>query len=225
MIGLMQKQDTRFESRESQLDALVRGATLMVADGDHEMRKVICTALYMVGVSKIFEASDGHQVLGMLNNVTVDVVILDLLVGEMAGLDLIRIIRTSYSEHHRTMPIIVLSGLHDERRVMAARDAGATEFLIKPITPGLLLERVLDVIAHARPLTVSDGFIGPDRRRRLTVRYLGPERRPVTALTIEERLFLSARKRTGEPAAAPALRLRYSIERRVPGQGRRGDDQ
>lgn len=215
MNGVMRDRGAGFGDRESQSNAFIRGTTLMVADGDHEMRRIIRTALRLVGVDKVFEASDGFQMLGMLNNVNADALILDLLMGEDAGLDLIRIIRASYNQHHRTMPIIVLSGLHDERRVKAARDAGATEFLVKPISPGLLLERLLDVMKHARPLTICDGFIGPNRRRRLSISYLGPERRPVTSLTIEERLFLSAPRKDAMPAPAPAVKSRYSIGRDV----------
>jgi DNA-binding response OmpR family regulator len=196
MNGMAQDLDGKFDSKEPGSDSVIGRKTLMVADGDRDMRKIIRSTLYLVGMNKVFEASDGWQVLGMLNNIAVDVIIMDLLVGEIIGLNLIRIIRTSNNRHHRTVPIIVLSGLHDERRVIAARDAGATEFLVKPISPRLLLERLLDVMKHARPLTISDNFIGPDRRRRrLTVSYLGPERRFDTILTSEERSFLTGLSR------------------------------
>lgn len=199
---------------ELRVNSVICGAAILTSDDDQQMRNIIRTALYMLGVKKVFEASDGFQTLSMLNNITIDVLIVDLLVGEAIGLDLIRIIRASYDQHHRTMPIIILSALRDERHVKAARDAGATEFLVKPISPGRLIERLVDVMNHARPLTISDSFIGPDRRRRLAIRYLGPERRPTTTLTTEERRFLTAARPAALPPAKSDVKSKWASARK-----------
>jgi DNA-binding response OmpR family regulator len=71
----------------------------------------------------------------------------------------------------------MLTAHSDKPRVEAARDAGATEFCAKPVTATELLRKVGAVINHPRPFVRSDGYVGPDRRRRDDPDYEGPERR------------------------------------------------
>jgi len=67
---------------------------------------------------------------------------------------------------------------HGERQyVERARDAGVTEFLIKPVTPRGLFLRIQEVIERPRPFVKSPAFIGPDRRRRHTSSETIPKRR------------------------------------------------
>ena len=58
-----------------------------------------------------------------------------------------------------------------------ARDAGVTEFIVKPITAKAVLDRLNAVIMKPRPFIKADGYIGPCRRRRDTPDYAGPYRR------------------------------------------------
>jgi len=186
--------------------ASFRRLKVIVADGDPETRRVIHTALSLIGVTAVFEASDGEEVLSMLNHLAISVIIMELALDGIGGLPLIRIIRTSHNQEHRSLPIIVLSNFPEERVIHAARDAGATEFLAKPMSPGHLLTRVWHVVNHFRPLVSTESFIGPDRRRRLDVIYLGPERRAAGAiLSEEERRFLSQASRTPKRPARGQL--------------------
>jgi two-component system chemotaxis response regulator CheY len=60
---------------------------------------------------------------------------------------------------------------------MAARDAGVTEFVVKPITAKAILDRIQAVIFGPRPFVKTDGYFGPDRRRANAAGYAGPFRR------------------------------------------------
>ena len=60
---------------------------------------------------------------------------------------------------------------------MEARDAGVTEFLVKPLSAQALHQRILSVVAHPRPFIRTPTFFGPDRRRTKAAEYTGPERR------------------------------------------------
>jgi two-component system, chemotaxis family, chemotaxis protein CheY len=61
--------------------------------------------------------------------------------------------------------------------VIAARDAGVTEFLAKPLSAKALYQRVLNVVANPRPFIKTKTYFGPDRRRNVKENYNGPERR------------------------------------------------
>jgi DNA-binding response OmpR family regulator len=74
-------------------------------------------------------------------------------------------------------PIIMLTGHTEKTRVAAARDAGATEFLAKPISAKALYQRILNVVANPRPFIKTKTYFGPDRRRNPNGNYAGPERR------------------------------------------------
>jgi len=57
------------------------------------------------------------------------------------------------------------------------RDAGVTEFLGKPITARGVVERITQVVEHARSFVRTENYFGPDRRRRVDPHYSGPFRR------------------------------------------------
>lgn len=68
-------------------------------------------------------------------------------------------------------------GHNEKQRVTAARDAGVTEFLAKPISAKALYQRVVNIVANPRPFIKTKVYFGPDRRRAINPNYIGPERR------------------------------------------------
>jgi DNA-binding response OmpR family regulator len=75
------------------------------------------------------------------------------------------------------VPIIMMTGHTERTRVTAARDAGITEFLAKPISAKGLYQRVYSVVAQPRPFIKTATYFGPERRRTSNAKYAGPERR------------------------------------------------
>ena len=70
-----------------------------------------------------------------------------------------------------------MTGHSEKSRVYEARDAGVTEFVVKPITAKAILDRIHAVIMRPRDFVKHDSYFGPDRRRTNTVNYTGPLRR------------------------------------------------
>ena len=70
-----------------------------------------------------------------------------------------------------------MTGFSSRLRVEKARDAGITEFLVKPFTSEDLYKRVHQIIEKPRQFVESDGFFGPDRRRRVDDNFKGPAKR------------------------------------------------
>ena len=70
----------------------------------------------------------------------------------------------------------MVSGHSERERVVEARDAGITEFVVKPVSASGLLLRIISAFDQSRDFIVSDVFVGPDRRRR-RAGYEGPDRR------------------------------------------------
>jgi DNA-binding response OmpR family regulator len=93
------------------------------------------------------------------------------------GLELTQMIRQPGGNANPYVPIIMMTGHSEKRRVTAARDAGITEFLAKPVSAKGLYERIVSVIVNPRPFIKTKTYFGPDRRRSAVSTYTGPERR------------------------------------------------
>jgi CheY-like chemotaxis protein len=177
------------------------------------MRRIVRQLLHGFGSREIYEAEDGASGLEGFTGHNPDILITDWAMPIFDGIELTKTIRQPGSNANPFVPIIMLSGHSEKRRVMEARDAGVTEFLAKPIAAKSLYERVLSVVLNPRPFLQTKGYFGPDRRRNVISNYAGPERRkgadggkiiPVAAL--DSRLKPRAEGATapaGQPVPAP----------------------
>jgi two-component system, chemotaxis family, chemotaxis protein CheY len=149
---------------------------LVVEDSAH-MRRILRTLLNGFGAREVYEAEDGASGLEAFTHFMPDIVIIDWVMPIFDGLELAQMIRQPGANANPYVPIIMLTGHSDKKRVMIARDAGITECLCKPISPKSLYERIINVIAKARPFVKTKTYFGPDRRRNVNPSYSGLERR------------------------------------------------
>jgi len=104
-------------------------------------------------------------------------VLTDMIMKPMDGLELTRLIRNDERSPNPFVPIIMISGHTEKYKVEAARDAGVTEFLAKPITAQNLFARIAEIVERPRAFVRCDNYFGPDRRRHQNDDYPGPWRR------------------------------------------------
>jgi len=149
---------------------------LLVVDDNAQMRTIIGTVLAAAGVRKLHYAPDGQRGLEVVKEVAIDVAFVDYEMPVMNGLDFISAVR-GLTTSDRFMPVIMLTGHSDLKRILAARDRGVNEFLGKPVTAKSILTRLETVIMHPRPFVEAPRYFGPDRRRRTISDYAGPWRR------------------------------------------------
>jgi two-component system, chemotaxis family, chemotaxis protein CheY len=149
---------------------------LIVEDNQH-MRSLLRSLLNSVGIREIAEANNGGSALTVLREKKCDLVLSDLAMKPMDGLEFSRAVRTSEKSANPFVPIIMITGHTERHRVEAARDAGVTEFLAKPITAQSLFSRVAEIMERPRAFVRTEGYFGPDRRRKTLESYAGPWRR------------------------------------------------
>ena len=149
----------------------------LVVDDNHHMRLIISAMLRSMGIVNIRDATDGVEALEILRDWSCDVIILDIVMETLDGIDLTRLLRTSSDSPAPFIPIIMLSGHSDRSKVLAARDAGVNEFIAKPLAANALIQRLQSILANDRAWVKSPGFTGPDRRRRKDAKFTGPYRR------------------------------------------------
>ena len=156
--------------------ALEQLKVLIVEDNQH-MRSLLRTLLNSAGIREIFEANNGGTGLTVLREKKCDLVLSDLAMKPMDGLEFSRAVRNSENSPNPFVPIIMITGHTEKHHVVAARDAGITEFLIKPITAQSLFSRIAEVVERPRAFVRCESYFGPDRRRRNVESYTGPWRR------------------------------------------------
>ena len=149
---------------------------LIVEDNAH-MRSLLRALLNSVGIKAVAEAAHGHAAIEALREQKSDLVLCDLAMQPMDGLIFTRHIRNDEHSPNPFIPIIMITGHTERHRVEAARDAGVTEFLAKPITAHNLFSRIAEIVERPRAFVRCDDYFGPDRRRRETDDYAGPWRR------------------------------------------------
>ena len=159
---------------------------LIVEDNSH-MRSLLRALLNSIGVKDIAEASNGNMAIEQLRERKSDLVLTDLAMKPMDGLEFTRYVRNNDHSPNPFVPIIMISGHTEKYRVEAARDAGVTEFLAKPITAHNLFARIGEIVERPRAFVRCPAYFGPDRRRHQNDDYAGPWRRKDDYQTTEAR--------------------------------------
>ena len=157
--------------------ASLENVRFLIVDDNVHMLDIVKTMLRAFGATHIFEAKSQQEALTRLRHDDVDIIILDYLLGDDNGVAFLKRLRSDPESPAPFAPVIMLTAHADKTRVQAARDAGANEFCAKPVTATELIRKVAAVIDHPRRFVRSEGYVGPDRRRRDDPSYEGEERR------------------------------------------------
>ena len=150
---------------------------VMLVDDNQHMRAITSAILKAAGIRKILEVADGSSALAAMRQHQVDIAIVDFNMHPMDGVEFTRLVRNSPDTPNAYLPIIMMTGHSEKNRVLEARDAGVTEFMVKPITAKAVFDRIQAVIVRPRPFIKSRIYFGPDRRRSNPAAYGGDKRR------------------------------------------------
>ncbi len=127
--------------------------TVLIVDDDPGIREIVHRLLVRDFGVQVLEAGDGLKALQHLLVGRVDLVILDLAMRGLGGLETLEAIRRSPA--CATLPVAVLSGLTDQRSVVRASQLGVLAFLAKPFTIADLRQRLAALIARVQPADVA----------------------------------------------------------------------
>lgn len=149
---------------------------LVVEDNPH-MRNLIRSLLFSLGLKDVLDASSGQDAYEILREGTIDIVLTDLSMEPMDGIEFTRKVRMAPDSTNPYVPIIMITGHTEHWRVEKARDAGITEFIAKPITAQAVFKRIAEIVERPRAYIRCNDYFGPDRRRRGEHKYNGKLRR------------------------------------------------
>ncbi len=154
--------------------------SVLVVEDNEPMQRLLTRILQAFGVRQVYLARNGEEGFTQFCTHNPDIVIADWVMHPVDGLELVKLIRTNIKSPNAFAPVVITTGFTDKDHVEQARDAGITEFLVKPFTAEQLYRRMVQVIETPRTFVRHDNFFGPDRRRRRADDFAGtpnPKRR------------------------------------------------
>ena len=119
---------------------------LLIVDDSPTIRRMVRVTLTPLSMD-VIEAASGLEAIEQLAVATVNLIVLDLNMPDMHGLDVLGFVRASQKFQH--IPVIVLTTRGDDQSRAAAMQAGATRYVTKPFKPQALLTEARGVLASA----------------------------------------------------------------------------
>ena len=126
--------------------------TILIADDDPHIRQLLAFALAKAGLDTI-EAADGEAALAMVDAAAPDLIVLDINMPRMDGIEVCRRLRAKGD-----MPILFLSSRDDEIDRVLGIELGADDYVTKPFSPREVVARVMAILRRTaiRPPIVAD---------------------------------------------------------------------
>src|SRR3569833_635570 len=141
---------------------------VLVVEDVRATRVIVRAILRSFGIADVVEASDGQEALTVLGQRHIDVVITDLCMEPMDGVEFTRRLRTPRNGLNPYVPVLMVSAHADIAHVKEALAAGVTEFLSTPIIPANLESRLLSIVRAPKKRGGAGGGGGPDRHHTKT---------------------------------------------------------
>lgn len=128
-------------------------AEILLVDDDPSLREVVRYALTREGFS-VREAENGLEALERFAVAPVDLVVLDVLMPELDGIEVCKRIRAESS-----VPIVFLSSRGEELDRVLGLELGGDDYITKPFSPRELVSRIKAVLRRTRPELASEGTL------------------------------------------------------------------
>lgn len=147
------KEDKRFSKGESDIERLSGSApppkkrlsSLLVVEDDDKIGMVLSLRLRQKGYL-VELVENGKQAIELIGRLQFDLVLLDIKMPEISGLDVLKILRQRCSS--TDLPVIMVSGMSTSQEIVEALDLGANDFVSKPIDFAVALARIRTQLSH-----------------------------------------------------------------------------
>lgn len=128
------------------MNPAILNTRILLVEDESFMRMLATQALEGLGFDSVFEAEDGEDALQVLANNQADLIVTDIEMRPMSGLDLVKSIRCGESTQPRDTRVIFLSGLGNMSTLAAASELDVNGFLVKPVSANQLRDKIVDAL-------------------------------------------------------------------------------
>lgn len=139
-------------------------ASVLLIDSSQHSLDMLVQIMKGFGVAEVHRCQGVKEAERMVRSKTFDMIVIDPNLADGDGYEFLRELRHTPGSPNAYVPVILVSGHAKASDVAKARDTGANFFVAKPITPNVLLQRILFVSRDKRPFVEVGKYIGPDRR-------------------------------------------------------------
>src|ERR1700733_568996 len=119
--------------------------TVLVIDDDQSLRETLSDLLAGEG-HEVLQAANGEEAIAILHTTAPDVALCDWRMAPLGGLDVLKSLQRE--GHERSVPVIVLTAYGDAESTVQAMQAGAYDFLVKPVDVDAVLSTVTRALEH-----------------------------------------------------------------------------
>ncbi|MCA3273714.1 MAG: chemotaxis response regulator CheY [Roseomonas sp.] len=124
-----------------------KNINVLIVDDYRTMLRIIRNLLKQLEFNNVDEAVDGQEALAKLRAGNFGLVISDWNMAPMTGLDLLKEVRAD--QRLKTMPFIMITAESKTENVVAAKQAGVSNYIVKPFNAETLREKIEKVLVHA----------------------------------------------------------------------------
>ena len=119
---------------------------VLIVDDSSVMRKILDRSLRQAGleIKEVFEASNGVEALARMQQTRVDLILSDINMPAMDGLELVRQLQAV--ENAKGVPIVMITTEAGESQVLQALSSGARGYIRKPFSPDQIKERIIPLL-------------------------------------------------------------------------------
>jgi putative two-component system response regulator len=117
----------------------------MILENQEINRRMLRSMLKTEGY-RILEAANAHEALDLLRGEQVDLIVLDLVMPEVSGLEFCRAVKAN--RHTRFVPVVIVTSVQGAENEMASIGSGADAFLVLPLHPAIIRARIRAMLLH-----------------------------------------------------------------------------
>lgn len=122
---------------------------ILIVEDEAALQKLLAYNLEAAGF-EVAQAFDGEEALTLLAERTPDLIVLDWMIPQLSGLELLRRIRRR--PEHAHIPVVMLTARTEEADRLRGLELGADDYLTKPFSPAELVARIRAVLRRVRPM-------------------------------------------------------------------------
>jgi len=122
-----------------------KNMNILIVDDYKTMLRIIKNLLGQLGFKNVDEATDGKMALDLMKGKSYGLVISDWNMEPMTGLDLLKSVRGS-NDNHKAVPFIMITAESKTENVVAAKEAGVNNYIVKPFNAETLKQKMSSVL-------------------------------------------------------------------------------
>lgn len=145
-------------------------STVLLVDHNSQSLDMLSSIFHGFGVREQIKCGSSERAVRLVQQRDIDLILIDCSMPDMDGYDFTRWLRRETPAPLRHTPVIMLTGHAAQSKIRKSRDCGASFVVTKPLTPSVLLQRIMWLAADERSFVECETYVGPDRR----VRNFGP---------------------------------------------------